>query len=85
MYEYDEYVSLILLVIEGGGSYNFTWEAPVGSSSLERGTIYSDGSFSELIFEAHEEDSGIYICRIDSTGKSFAARVTVGNTHLQSI
>ena len=84
-YEYGQEVLLACIVIGESGSYNFTWETPVGSSSLERGTISSDVSFITLTFEAREEDSGAYTCRVlDSTGESFAAHVTIGNTLLQS-
>ena len=67
----------------GEGSYNFTWEAPPGSTSLERGIITNATSFSRLTFEAREEDTGIFTCMIDGgTGSTAMAFVIVGNASL---
>ena len=86
VYQFGESVTLFCVVF-GGGSHNFTWGAPAGSASLERGTITipTDMSFSTLTFEAREEDSGIFTCMIDSGTGFPATMVTVGNAHLSFI
>ena len=85
VHQFGESVTLQCGVF-GGETYNFTWGAPAGSTSLERGTITSDMSLSRLTFEAREEDSGIFTCEIDGgTGSPAMAFVTVGNAHLSFI
>ena len=81
-HDFGEPVTLRCFVVEGvvGESYNFTWGAPTGSSSLETGTITSDATRTTLTFYAREEDNGIFTCMID--GSSTVATVTVGNASL---
>ena len=87
VYQFGESVTLFCGVF-GGGSHNFTWGAPAGSASLERGTITipTDMGFSTLTFEVREEDTGEFTCMIDGgTGSPATTMVTVGNAHLSFI
>ena len=82
VHQFGQNVNL-LCIIHGGGSYNFTWEAPAGSTSLERGIITNATSFSRLTFKAREEDTGTFTCEVDPsvTGSPVMATVTVGNAY----
>ena len=83
VHQFGQSVNLIC-IINGGGLYNFTWEAPAGSTSLERGIITNATSSSRLTFEAHEEDTGTFTCEVDPsvTGSPAMATVTVGNAFI---
>ena len=78
VHQYGENITLLCGVFGSGSNNNFTWSAPEGSTSLERGSISSDMHVSTLIFEAREEDSGVFTCEID-TGAPAITFVIVGN------
>ena len=82
VYQFGQSVTLQCGVF-GGGSHNFTWGAPAGSTCLERGTITisTDMSSSTLTFEAREEDSGFFTCMIDG-GTGPTIFVAIGNASL---
>ena len=70
----------------GSGSHAFIWSAPDGSTSLLRGTISSIMSFTMLVFEAREEDTGTFICEIvGGTGATVTATITVGNKPIHAM
>ena len=49
----------------GSGEYSFVWVVPEDSSAvLETATI--NGATSQLMFNASEEDSGVYTCQVQS-------------------
>ena len=80
-YTYGDEVFLECGVVGASGAYNFTWQAPSGSTSLQRGTIVDyDVTISTLTFEAFAEDTGTYTCLADNSTYSPAeTTITVGN------
>ena len=70
----------------GGGSHYFTWSAPDGSTSIQRGTISTTMSSTMLVFEAQEGDTGTFTCTIlGATGAPAAATITVGNKTVREV
>ena len=80
-YTYGDEVFLECIVFGGSGPYNFTWQAPSGSTSLKRGTIVVNNvTNSTFTFEAFAEDTGTYTCLADNSTYSPAeTNITVGN------
>ena len=77
VYQFGQSVTLHCGV---SGTASFTWGAPSGSTSLQRGTITNYIGFTTLTFQAREEDTGIFICI--GVGPPGAATVIVGNASL---
>lgn len=65
--------------VDPSAEYDYTWEAPVGSTSLERGVVVDTATVTAtLIFEAHGEDNGVFTCRIDNNMGIAVTFVQVG-------
>ena len=80
-YIFGQNVLLRCTVALGGSNYNFSWEAPDGSTNQERWSILTDPNLSQLSFQARQEDDGSYTCEADdgTFSGTDTAIITIGN------
>ena len=81
-FSYGENITLECFARSSSDPHNFTWGAPEGSTSLERGSIVvnDEMTISVLTFEAFEEDTGTFTCQIERSNEDPAtAPIIVGN------
>ena len=71
------------VVFGGSGTYNFTWETPPDSTSLQRGIVVVDMvTIASLTFETFAEDTGTYRCQVNGSSDPPAeTSLTVGNAN----
>lgn len=82
-YAYGEIVSIRCTLVGSASEHNYTWEAPDGSTSLERGMVVDTSTVAAtLTFEAREEDNGVYTCNIDDVSQfPVSTTIIVGNAY----